>query len=275
MSSKIELYLQRIGYSGNTGISAETLQNLQRAHLSHVPYENLDLLYRRPGSLEIAELYQKIVLDRRGGYCFELNGLLAWLLRELGFHVTEYFGRWLQGEIPLPPRRHRVLKVKVSGRNFLVDAGMGRVCPLEPLELQVGVTQTREGQDYRIILHENLGFVVQNRIGGEWTNYYSFTEDPHWTVDFLYVHYYCAHHPSSVFNRELKVHLFTPYGRNSIADIPDPETGRKKRIARISQPDSSVKTISVAGAEDLDRILRTHFNLHVPHVKDLPYPEPR
>ncbi|MBR4956609.1 MAG: arylamine N-acetyltransferase, partial [Lentisphaeria bacterium] len=94
----VDAYLKRIGYTGDKRPTITNLYALQKAHLTHVPYENLDLLYHHPGTLAIEDVYKKVVKNKRGGYCFELNGLFAELLRELGYSVTEYFGRWLLGE---------------------------------------------------------------------------------------------------------------------------------------------------------------------------------
>src|SRR5690242_9417454 len=84
----IAAYLQRIGYSGSRVPSADALRALHVAHLQAVPFENLDIHLRRPISLDPERLFQKIVLERRGGFCYELNGLFAALLRALGFQVT-------------------------------------------------------------------------------------------------------------------------------------------------------------------------------------------
>ena len=105
-------YLERIGFDGPADATAETLARLQEAHCRAVPYENFDILDGRPISLELPDLYRKVVAERRGGYCFELNGLFAWLLRELGFDVVEHFARYLRDEPPLPmPRRSARLKL--------------------------------------------------------------------------------------------------------------------------------------------------------------------
>ncbi|NLB43456.1 MAG: arylamine N-acetyltransferase, partial [Clostridiales bacterium] len=76
----VEGYLERIGYQGPLDNSYKTLAALQEAHLKAVPYENLDIIYGIPLSLEIPDLYHKIVIQRRGGYCFESNALFRWLL---------------------------------------------------------------------------------------------------------------------------------------------------------------------------------------------------
>src|SRR4051812_21960412 len=83
----IDAYLARIGYSGSIEPTAETLRALQQAHLLAVPFENLDVYLKRPIILDEERLFAKIVGERRGGFCYELNGLFAALLRSLGFKV--------------------------------------------------------------------------------------------------------------------------------------------------------------------------------------------
>ena len=255
-----DAYFERIGYTGDKRPTIANLYALQRAHLTHVPYENLDLLYHRPGTLAAEEVYKKVVKNKRGGYCFELNGLFAELLRELGYGVTEYFGRWLLGESGFPARRHRVLNVKAEGRHFIVDVGVGCVCPLEPLEFELEKTQIREGRAYRIIREEKLGNVVQTDTGDGFVNFYSFTEDPQWTIDFQYVHYYCATHPDSVFRNLAKIHIFTETGRHSVMDEVNAETGKVERIARISK-ETGIEKKTVETDAELYDILHTYFNI--------------
>ena len=85
----VEAYLERIGYCGGREPTAANLAALVKAHRFAVPYETLDLWRRRTTTLRLEEIYGKVVTRRRGGYCFELNGLFAWLLRELGYNVRE------------------------------------------------------------------------------------------------------------------------------------------------------------------------------------------
>ncbi len=84
----LKQYLERIKYSGPVSPDVQTLHGLQRAHLEHVPFENLDIGLKRPIRLEEEALWDKIVLQGRGGFCYELNGLFARLLQESGFDVT-------------------------------------------------------------------------------------------------------------------------------------------------------------------------------------------
>src|SRR5260370_5373273 len=84
----LSAYLQRIGYDRPVRTDLETLIGLHRAHLLNITYENLDIHLGRRLSLDPAAIFDKLVTGRRGGWCYEMNGLLAWALREIGFEMT-------------------------------------------------------------------------------------------------------------------------------------------------------------------------------------------
>src|SRR4051794_33731222 len=89
----VDAYLEGIRYAGPRAPSAETLRALHRAHLYAVPFENLDIGRGRRLSLALPDLFDKIVTRRRGGFCYELNGLFGWLLESLGYRVTHLSAR--------------------------------------------------------------------------------------------------------------------------------------------------------------------------------------
>jgi arylamine N-acetyltransferase len=209
----VQKYLTRINYHGPLDGSAAALSALQEAHYIAVPYENFDILQGKPLSLDLADLYRKIVLEHRGGYCFELNGLFAALLRALGYEVTEHFSRYLRDEPPLPMPRHRVLVVKAQGKRYFTDVGVGGVVPRWPLLMTPGLEQKQNGENYRLAFDPVLGNVVQEFRHGEWSNYISFTEDPAYPVDFIAANYWCQHAPESIFNKEPMAAILTPEGR--------------------------------------------------------------
>ena len=101
-------YLQRIDYHGSLEQEISILSALQWSHLTHIPYENLNILAGIPLSLKPQDLFDKIVVDRRGGYCFELQGLFKELLETLGFSVVQYAARFLDEGTAIQMRRHTV-----------------------------------------------------------------------------------------------------------------------------------------------------------------------
>ena len=125
----IEAYLDRIGYGGPRTPSLDTLRGLHRAHLLSVPFENLDVHARRPIILDRERLYDKIVRRRRGGFCYELNGLFAMLLGEMGFRVSLLSAGVARETGGFGPEfDHLALDVNLEGE-WLADVGFGESIP--------------------------------------------------------------------------------------------------------------------------------------------------
>lgn len=222
--SNVQAYLQRIGYTGGLARNAATLAQLQELHLHHVPYENLDILQGKPISLEIEALYHKIVTRRRGGYCFELNALFGWLLRQLGYQVADHVGRfWRDEPNPPPKRRHHVLKVEVEGNSYLCDVGVGGIVPKRPLLIADGATQEQDGEIYRLRRDEAYGWFVDEQKRGDWHPIYSFTEEPQLPKDYVMASFWCEHAPDSIFRQQAMLAIRTREGRNTAS-------GREFRI---------------------------------------------
>lgn len=230
----VERYLERIGYFGGREPSAENLAALLRAHRVAVPYETLDLWRGVRTSLELDALYEKIVVRRRGGYCLELSGLFAALLRELGYEVREYEGRWLwsNSSLPVPRRCHRVVCARVGeGPAKIVDAGVGLPCLTEPLEVVLDKPQLCGGRYYRLVRDERLGIVVEMMWpDGTWKRLFSFDTAPCEPTDFDYPHWWCETHPDSVFRRVFRVFRLTAEGGwKEILGEPRPSAGEPLR----------------------------------------------
>ena len=212
----VEKYFERIGLSSEPALSAEFLAALQLAHVTTVPYENLDILLGQPIDLSVDAVYRKGVENRRGGYCFELNALLAALLRDLGFSVRDYLGRFLKGESGIPLRRHRIIGVMLDGVECILDVGLGQSGPRIPLVLAEGLVQEQFGESYRFERDVELGWVLLQLRGEEWQRLYSFTTEHQYEVDFIEPSFYCERHPESPFNKKEIVALKTIDGRRTI-----------------------------------------------------------
>jgi N-hydroxyarylamine O-acetyltransferase len=140
LKMNLDGYLSRIQYPGPQRPDLDTLTALHRAHLTAIAYENFDIHLERVVGLDIVQIYDKIVRRGRGGWCYEMNSLLAWSLRELGFEVT-MFGAAV-GPNTAEDRQHldhMVLSVTLD-EPWLLDAGFGNAF-LEPLPLREGVYQ--------------------------------------------------------------------------------------------------------------------------------------
>lgn len=212
---KVKKYLERIGMELPENVVPDSafLRELQFAHCTHIPYENLDIIRGIPLSLDEDDLFRKVVEERKGGFCFELNGLFAWLLRQLGYKVTEYAARYLRGESGIPMRRHRVLKVEAEDGVWCCDVGIGEVCPRYPVRLTEGVEQPQLGECYRFDRDDFLGWVLMDMHKGEWRRFYSFTEEPQLPQDYDALCVYCEKSPKSPFINAEMFSLKTPAGR--------------------------------------------------------------
>ncbi|MFF2154731.1 arylamine N-acetyltransferase [Paenibacillus chitinolyticus] len=218
LKPEVEAYLNRIGYEGPQDGSYEALALLQEQHLHTVPYENLDILKGVPLSLDIKHLRHKIVERRRGGYCFELNALFGWLLRQLGYPVTDYVARFWRDETELPPkRRHHVLKVEAEGASYLCDVGVGGIVPRRPVRLAEKLEQPQGEELYAMERDPLYGWVLNEKHHGSWRRIYSFTEEPQLPKDFVMASFWCEHSPDSIFRKDAMVAIRTREGRNSVS----------------------------------------------------------
>jgi N-hydroxyarylamine O-acetyltransferase len=142
-------YLDRIGFAGEVRVDAATLTALHRAHLMAIPYENFDVQLGRPVTIDPEAAFEKIVTRRRGGWCYEMNGLFGLALQTIGFPVTRLAGgvvRSLMGEVMVG--NHLVLKIELDGQAWIADVGFGDGV-LEAFPLAEGAVRTG-GFDYRM-----------------------------------------------------------------------------------------------------------------------------
>src|SRR5215472_11082362 len=175
-------YLARIGFAGPVDPSAESLRLLHRAHLRNVPFENLDISLGRTIVCDEDRFLDKIVNRRRGGFCYELNGAFAWLLRALGFSVTLLSARVSREDGTASAEfDHLALRVDLD-EPWLADVGFGDSF-LEPLRLNPEIEQEQYGQRFRIAQVEDV-MIVRRRVGDFWKGQYQFKATPHNLNDF-------------------------------------------------------------------------------------------
>jgi N-hydroxyarylamine O-acetyltransferase len=214
----IHAYLQRINYAGPLAPTVETLRLLQEAHLLAVPFENLSIHSGEPIVLEDNALFEKIVDRRRGGFCYELNGLFAALLRALGFEVAMLSAQVANAEgVFGPDFDHMVLMVTLDDR-WLVDVGFGDSF-LEPLLLDERGEQVQGGRAYRID-REGAEFILRQRPSGEtWKTQHRFTLKPYQYSDYVGMCRYHQTSPQSHFTRARICSRATPAGRVTLSDM--------------------------------------------------------
>lgn len=216
--TRVQKFFERIGLPCDTKVekSCEFLKLVQYKAVVSIAYENLDILRRKPLDLSYDGLFAKIVDNHRGGYCFEVNGLLAHILRDMGFDVKEHFARFLRGEASVPMRRHRILSVAVGDERCFCDIGIGQTAPRHPLLIREGLVQEQFGESYKFERDEALGWVLYDLYEGKWRQFISFTEDEQFDIDFVQPSYYCETHPDSVFTKAPMLSVKTKDGRKTL-----------------------------------------------------------
>jgi N-hydroxyarylamine O-acetyltransferase len=195
-------YFGRINYAGDRSATTAVLNALHRAHVMHIPFENLDVLLGRPIRLDLESLQAKMVNGRRGGYCFEQNALFAAVLESLGFRLTRLAARVRLGATGVRPRAHMSLLVEVDHSPWLADVGFGADGLLEPLPLVEGRESRQGAWTYRVI-READSWVLQSRRGEAWVDLYSFTLEPQYPIDYEVVNFFTATYPDSIFRKML------------------------------------------------------------------------
>ena len=246
----IQAYLQRINYAGPLAPTVETLRSLQMAHLLAVPFENLSIHSGEPIVLEDSALFDKIVDRRRGGFCYELNGLFAALLRALGFEVVMLSAQVANADgVFGPDFDHMVLLVMLDDR-WLVDVGFGDSF-LEPLLLDEQGEQVQGPRAYRID-REAAKFILRQRtIGEEWKTQHRFTLKPYQYSDYAGMCRYHQRSPQSHFTRTRMCSRATRTGRVTLSDmrfITTTADGRRQEQV-------------LANEEQYAKILREHFGV--------------
>lgn len=215
---KVAAYLARIGYSGTITPSLEVLRAIHRAHMLSVPFENLDISRRREIRLDQDALVRKIVEEHRGGFCYEMNGAFAALLRAIGFRVTLLSARVPRSDGTYGPEfDHLVLRVSLED-SWLADVGFGDSF-VEPLRLQPGPEQKDGSHIYRIT--ENGGVLRLERRSptGPWTEMYGFTLQPRGLQEFAGMCHYHQTSPESHFTQKRVCSRATPEGRITLSDL--------------------------------------------------------
>jgi N-hydroxyarylamine O-acetyltransferase len=247
----ITAYLKRINYRGPLAPDAETLRQLHREHLLRVPFENLDIHLARPIVLDKDKVLSKIVEQRRGGFCYELNGAFAELLRALGFDVTMLSAGVACEEGGFgPPFDHMALLVQLEER-WLADVGFGDSFR-EPLRLDHQGEQV-QGEDAYLIARDGEDLILERRDdSGAWKPQYRFTLQPYRYEDFAEM---CSYHqtsPDSPFTQRRTCSLATPDGRVTVSDMRIITTTRGQRQER-----------TLATQEEYAAALREHFSIDI------------
>ncbi|MBI5691433.1 MAG: arylamine N-acetyltransferase [Verrucomicrobia bacterium] len=262
----LDAYFARIGYTGPRTPDFATLAGIHARHAQTIPFENLDILLGRRIALDLPAIERKLVHDRRGGYCFEQNALLAAVLRALGYTVTPLIGRvrWqVPKDTPTPPV-HQLLRVETpDAGSCLADVGFGSMSLFRPLRLEFDTPQSGCLEPRRLVrlapeeapAPGGTDLIAhQAKLGDTWGDVYVFRLHPVPPIDFEVSNWFTCAHPQSLFLHTLRASLTLPDRRHTIFN----------REFTIRHGDGRTEKRTLATADELLAVLAEYFGLHFP-----------
>lgn len=256
----VEAYLKRINYSGSLALTAETLRDLQVAHLKTVPFENLSIHAGEPIVLEGEALYKKIVEQRRGGFCYECNGSFAGLLRALGFQVEMLAAGVANRQGGFGPVFDHMALCVTFAERWLVDVGFGDSF-LEPLLLDSHETQIQGTQSFRIDEDGDYLILFRRNDGEEWQPQYRFTRQSFGFPDYEEMCRFHQTSPESHFTQNVICSRVTEDGRITLSEM---------RLVTTSGPQRTRHEQLLASREEYDRVLEDQFGIVMKNQVQLP-----
>ncbi|WP_051258962.1 arylamine N-acetyltransferase family protein [Chitinibacter tainanensis] len=249
----IARYHAALGYTPAGPLDQASLAHLHRAHVTALPFGNLDLLLGRRPELSPTALERKVLQERRPAYCYELNTLLADYLQRQGLQPTTHLARVLLEQTPRQekPRSHLIITLLLNGERWLLDVGFGGGGLCEPIPLRVDETFD-QGQDrYRLQADEEAsGWYLQRELDGQWRQMYWFDLTPSYPADTEVSNHFVATHPQSRFVRELMLTRLCADGRLVL---------HKGQLSHRSP--AGQRNTAFSSASELDTLLRREFGV--------------
>lgn len=244
-------YLTRIKMQPPKNIDEAYLDQLIYSHQCYIPFENLDIFeFQKPIDLGIEKVFQKVIHQKRGGYCFELNSLCYMLLKELGYDAYPCAARIVRGKDFTPPILHRGILIRMEGSLLFCDVGYGGPMPAGALLVEDGYEKTCSGQRFRIDCADEYWWTVSYISKGGAEKILQFTTMPQEPVDYIAPNEYCSRNESSVFLNKRLLNLRTKNGSRSIVDDTFTEISNHVRTEK-----------KIQTREDLNQILKQYFGI--------------
>jgi N-hydroxyarylamine O-acetyltransferase len=258
---RLDAYLDRIGWSGPHPPTLATLTALLRAHMTRIPFENLDVLLGRGIRVDLDSVHAKLVTARRGGYCYEHATLFQAALEQVGFAPVSHAARVVMvTPRSAAPRSHVFLTVPIGGDTFVLDPGFGGHGPLVPLPLVDG-REIREGPDVHRITRRDGEWLLEAQMGGAMAPLWISTLEAEWPIDVVVANHFTSTWPESAFVNRLMLRALTPDGRVSVMN-------REVTIARHGVAEKS----QLADRSALRGLLTRDFGIDLPEVERLRVP---
>jgi N-hydroxyarylamine O-acetyltransferase len=258
---ELDAYFSRIGWQGPTAPTFETLAGLTRAHITRIPFENVDVLLGRGVRIDLDSIVQKIVAGGRGGYCFEHGTLFQAVLERLGFTPIAHAARVV---VIVPrhqsPRTHMFLTVEIGDERFVVDPGFGGHTAVMPIPLREGAEVRDGGYRHRMVRRDGE-WVLEAEVDGTMTPLWMSTLEPQLPIDFELANHWVSTAAASPFVNRLMLRALTPGGRTSVMnrDVTVLDAGTTEKY-------------QLADRRSLRALLVEHFGFDLPDVEQLRVP---
>lgn len=249
---KLEKYLERIHYSGNYEADMETLKKIHQLHPKYIPFENIDSYTGTVPSLNIENVFHKLVVEHRGGYCYEQNLLLSETLKYIGFKVKLQLGRvvWKREEDSVAAQTHLLLIVDLEEKRYLVDCGFGTATLTTPLILNETEPQQTPNGLFKIS-HKEDTYVLWTGKGENWFPVYRFILEKVEPVDLEISNWYLSTHPESNFKKNLVLSKVDENARYTYTDS----------VLNIRSNEGLKESVSIKNDIQLFEILKNTFGL--------------
>jgi N-hydroxyarylamine O-acetyltransferase len=255
-SKIVDEYLQALGLQKSIPNLA-FLNDISQRHAAQFAFSSVGPMLGDELPLDFKSLYQRIVANRRGGYCFEQNGLMYELLKELGFSVHLYLGRVIYNQDIHPGLTHRITLVEIDGSRYIVDVGFGPLGPAQAVSMS-GKESTQGFRVFRIAQHRPGEFHMQTFKDGEFYSLYKFELARYGQADCEVGHFYSHQHPQASFVNHLVVSRILEHEIRSLRD---------REFSLISKSGEQKKLID--HAVQLKTILDTQFNIELSRDESL------
>lgn len=250
----LDAYFARIGYRGPRAATLDVLRELHRLHPLAIPFENLDPLAGRRVSVKLPDIVEKLVAQRRGGYCFEHNTLFAHVLMQLGFEVTPLSARVLWGQAPdaSTPRTHMLLRVQAEGDAWLVDVGFGGATLCAPLSFSTDATQPTPHEPARVVTLSAHERKLELFDGEKRLDVYRFETTAAEWCDYEVANWYTSASPESFFTFSLIACIAREGGRAILFNDRFSERDVQGRVT---------EERTLANGAELEQCLRERFGI--------------
>lgn len=249
----LDAYFARIQYHGPTACSLETLRQMHRQQALTIPFENLNIHLGLPINLEAEQIVTKLVHERRGGYCYELNGLFELAIKHLGFTYTCLAARNAMSGPPYVQKSHKLLLVEIERQPWIADVGFSGIGLIEPVPLELG----REFRQCNDILRFTAGpahsYYLQRKVVDGWQSFYLFTLEEHYPADYRMMNYFNSTSPDSTFLKRRLVAISTVDARIMLTNF-------ELKIRTTSE----TTTCQLADEHEYLEALRCYFGIELP-----------